>query len=381
MYVVECTSDAPASDSRNRTIRDRQHRMEAVDLIGTFILFQQSDLRTAPELFQIFAEATKLHYQAYMAELEQKEKVIDGKRTAIYRCPKDKYQISNATYTDNLNRETLLLENYKQRKDASSVEILCRYRPLGVQDWLMVETDFLTGACSLPGLVRKLQSVPDRWERSVFIGEDIAGNYNDQIPDGPVYRLFFLEEMVTSVPLSKKNEAYRKWLKALDDVHGPMPDLLRYGARLRTARSLASDPVFTEMIEAFPGALSPFGVRTPMDSELYDEAVKAYSQSDFIRAVDLLTAYINENGLSPEALNLLGASLRYIGKPSQGLSYLLLCLKVAPYTPYLAGNIALVLSDLGYPHLREITSELLLLAKDRWSQEELNKLNNHNTSK
>ena len=373
-YVVECVSTTSAPSSRNRNLTDRRYRIEAVDLIGAYILFRQSEFRSDGDLFQIFADATQLHYQAYLNDLEQEDRYSDGKPVTVYRCRKENYNISAATYRKDLDLHQLLKENYRRRKDEPAIALMARYGALGLSEWLMVERDFLTGGCSLPQLARKLQSVPDRLERSMIMADDPVGKYSGQIPENPVYRVLFLEEMVTSLPLSRKKEAYRDWIKSLGGVDGPIPELLRFCTKVCPSVQLPEEPVFTEMIEAFPGALSPFGVRTPMDSRLYDEAVKAYSGSDFAGSLDLLTTYVNENGLSPSALNLLGASLRYLGKSSRSLPYLILCMKLAPGTPYVAGNLILALKDLSYPHLDEMALALHPLTVEDWSRKEVEKL-------
>ena len=293
----------------------------------------------------------------------------------MYRCKTDKYNISHATYRKDLDIDTLLSENYRRRKDADAVELMAKYHPLSITDWLMVEKDYLLGNSSIPGFARKLQEVPDRLEQSIFMDNDNVGEYKGALPNKPHYRVFFLEDIVTSLPTNKKGYAYRLWVKSLDNVDGIMPELLRFCAKNRPSGSLPKDAVLTDVIEAFPGALSPWGIRAPIDSRLYDEAVKAYSNSDFQLAADLLTEHINNNGIQPVALNLLGASLRYLRHPKRALPYLLLCLKLEPNTPYVVGNIYLCLTQSGFHQGAALKTCLDPLANDSWSIEMLTNKN------
>ena len=371
-YVVECSASEAALSSRNKNIQDRRFRMEAIDLMGAYILFSRSSFKSEEALFQIFADATQLHYQAYLTDLVQEEKTIGGKPVTVYRCKTENYILSNATYREDISLEMLVKENYRLRKDAPSVELLERYRLLDINEWLQVERDFLTGDCSLPALPRRLQGVPDRLERSLLLKEDPVERYRSELPTEPHYRIFFLEEVVTSIPAARKAEAYEVWIRALDGGKGTMAKLLLFCARKRETATLPAEPVFTDVIDAFPGAVSPFGVRTPLDRELYDKAVAAYAKSDFSAAAELLSSFINENGLMPEALNLYGASLRYQGFPARALPYFLLALKADPSTPYVTGNLALALKDLEYPSLTEALKDLLPLADDPWSRQTIN---------
>ena len=370
-YVVECLNTTPAGSSRNKNIQDRRYRIEAIDLIGAYILFLQSPFKSAPDLFQLFADATQLHYTAFLSELKQEEKNGKDGRITIYRCKKENYHISEATYQKNVNMAVLLRDNYRHRKDAASVELLVKYGILDVGDWLEIERDFLTGNSSLPGLIRELHTIPDRLELSILMNDDPVGKYKEQIPEETCYRIFYLEEVVTALPVGKKESAYQLWANSLESAKGALPELLRFCVKRREKTDLPPDPVFTDVIEAYPGAISPFGSRAPMNKTLYDEAVIAYSESDFHQAKDLLFEYTNENGLQPEALNLLGATLRYLGEPARAISYFLLCLKYSSSTTYLLGNLALTLRDMDYPALPNLSETLLPLAKDDWSKKEL----------
>ena len=74
-YEVLCRRENGATSSRNKNILDRQLRLDAVDLIGAYILFKtQPDLPTS--LFQIYVEGINLHYNAYVEGIVQKEKTI-----------------------------------------------------------------------------------------------------------------------------------------------------------------------------------------------------------------------------------------------------------------------------------------------------------------
>ena len=130
----------------------------------------------------------------------------------------------------------------------------------------------------------------------------------------------------------------------------------------------------SEVIAAYPGAVSPTGIRQPIDENSYNLAAKAYARSDFKESIRLLKEAIDSEGISKKTLNLLGASYRFDGNAKEAMPYLLLCFKLDPNTPYLSGNIALCLDMLKYPRMKEALSFLLGYAKDDWSKMEINKL-------
>ena len=133
----------------------------------------------------------------------------------------------------------------------------------------------------------------------------------------------------------------------------------------------ADTACFTDVISSFIGAISPFGIRQPINKEKYSEAVRAYAKSDFKQSAEILKESIDTEGITPESLNLIGASYRFLNKPHDALPFLVLGFKLNPKTKYLVGNIALCLKLIGYPQMEEVCDFLMGYAIDEWSKNEI----------
>ena len=125
-YEVICKRENGAISSRNKNILDRQLRLDAVDLIGAYILFKtQADLPIS--LFQIYVEGINLHYNAYVEGIAQKEKTIKGEKCICYECKKENYKIESATYNRVIDVPSLLERHYVQDKGEVSANLMYEY--------------------------------------------------------------------------------------------------------------------------------------------------------------------------------------------------------------------------------------------------------------
>ena len=115
-------------------------------------------------------------------------------------------------------------------------------------------------------------------------------------------------------------------------------------------------------------------IRQPINNEKYFDAVRAYTNLDFRQSVDILKEAIDTEGISPELLNLLGASYRFLDKPHRALPFLLLAFKLNPKTNYLVGNVALCLKMINYPSMDDACHFLMSYAVDEWSKNEIKNL-------
>ena len=169
-YEVICKRENGTFSSKNRNILDRQLRLDAVDLIGAYILFkEQSELPVG--LFQIYVEGINLHYNAYVEGLVQKEKTINGNRCVCFECKKENYIIESATYNKVLDIQSLLEKHYSQNKGENAAKMLYDYDGFTPAQYVQLEQDFLTGATQIPSGVRLLQNIGDRFELTVFSTE------------------------------------------------------------------------------------------------------------------------------------------------------------------------------------------------------------------
>ena len=380
-YRVTCTVSGSSMLSRNRNITDRQNRITAVDLIGAYIVFTSSEQYSSlgSEYFQFVVDGIDLHYNAVVEGLQQKTQQVDGKQAQEYICKKDKYRIGYASYKKDLDLYSLVVNGYNKDKCERTARLLYNFRGFTAEQHLAMERDFLSGDTQLPSGVRSLQAVPDRFELSVYAPEQGVAMKTKQVsgecPETKPYSQFYYEEIVTSVSLSDKPEFYSLWRQPLSETGTIYESMLEFCARKCSTDKINRDEAtFSKVIETFPGAISPFGIRQPITDSLYNKAAAAYSESDFEKAAGLLRQSIDSEGISAETLNLLGASYRYLGRPEKAMPYLLLCLKLAPHTKFLAGNIAICMSEMGFRRMDDLSRFLLGYAVEEWSKEEINKL-------
>lgn len=376
-YKIFCTRSGKGMNSRNKNIADRQLRMTAIDLMGAYILYKSSGLSNdlGPDFFPIYVNGINLHYNAYLEGVRQEEVTHEGKPAICYVCKKDSYIITSATYQERIDIPSLLIQNYSNAKNESSAALLYKYPGFTSEQYVMLERDFLQGEVQLPDGIRGLQAKQDRFEQSVFDMSESSGLIPNKstIPETVPYSHFFLEELVTAASLKEKEIAYREWQKRLQKNSVYEEILLFCAQNCRQKTPSKNDASFCSVVSAFPGAVSPFGIRQPINNTSYQRASRAYSQSQFEDAISILEEIVDMEGISPEILNLLGASYRFVGKYKEAMPYLLLCLKLQPETPYLMGNIYMCLIQLGFQQKEALKSFLISLAKDSWSIEAINK--------
>lgn len=380
-YRVTCTASGSSMLSRNRNITDRQNRITAVDLIGAYIVFTSSEYYSSlgAEYFPFVVDGIDLHYNAVVEGLQQKTMQTGGNPVQEYVCKKENYRIDHATYKKNLDLYSLVIIGYNKDKCERTARLLYNFKKFTSEQHLAMERDFLSGDTQLPSEVRRLQSVPDRFELSVYAPDQgVALNLKkakDECPETKPYRQFYYEEIVTSAPLDGKQKFYLLWRQTLSDTMTVYESMLEFCSRNCSAGKTDHDEAtFSKIIETFPGAISPFGIRQPITDSLYNKAIAAYSTSDFKKAAGLLRLSIDSEGISAEILNLIGASYRYLGQPDKAMPYLLLCLKLDPNTQFLAGNIALCMKEMGFQRINDLCRFLLNYAREGWSKTEINKL-------
>lgn len=377
-YEVICRRTNESFSSRNKNILDRQLRLDAVDLIGAYILFKtQADLPIS--LFQIYVEGINLHYNAYVEGIAQKKKTIKGEKCICYECKKENYKIESATYNRVIDIPSLLEQHYVQDKGEVSANLMYEYEGFTSEQYVKLERDFLTGEAQMPQGMRLLQNINDRFELTVFsmdnedLNTALLKAKKMTVSSNP-YVQFCLEEMVTAAPLVDKVNYYKQWQNSLSSSQCVWEDVLLFCSQNTVKGKMSKESSFSGVIAAFPGAISPFGIRQPINNSSYNQAAQAYANSDFKESIRILKESIDNEGISPQSLNLLGASYRFDGNAKEAMPYLLLCFKLDPETPYLAGNLALCLQMMRHPKLKELLDFLNTYAKDDWSRNEIAKI-------
>lgn len=368
-YVVEEHSESHTTSSRNQNIAERRARLAALDVIGTYIIFKEwaEENGLDNRYFQIFADATALHYNADVIGFKP-QRVSDAQKSwNRWVCKKKDYNILSASYKNPEDLPTMLEISYSRNSNADNAALWYSHDP-SPERYFFFERDFLSGNASAPAEVRKARATEDAFSQSLF-SEETAEAVSIEL-EGPFLQFAYCE-LMTTAPLSAKQEYYSKWEASLGD--SLWEDVLAFCAR-NCRTPLPEGPTVCEAILAFPGGLNPLLMRHSTYEPLYDKGAQAYSQSDFQGAIEALGESIDIDGMSTRALNLLGGAYRLSGQPEKALPFLLLCAKMEPSTQYLCGNLVLCLSAMDYPRIKELCSQLEGIARDEWSVKQIEKL-------
>lgn len=374
-YVVTCKVPAQTSNSRVYTLAVSRTRLTAKNLIGASILFHEfaSCNKLDDSYFQMFVDCVSVNYKAEISDFVQKGSArSDGE--IIYECPKDKYRIHEASYRKITDLEDLLQTYYNTRKDSYSAGILYSHGNLSLKNSVSFFYEYLSGKARISETYSRLQSYHDRFDESVYSDNNqvlfaLVNNAAECVDKHMPFKSCCEIEMVTAARLKEKKTWYARWTNSLSrDVLAEQ--ILLFCSQKCTSVIPKENVLTTDLILAYPGAISPFALRKGLDSD-YSRAANLYSQSKFEEAAIFLEDAINLNGITDRTLCLLGASLRLSDKPEMALPYLILCTYLNPKTEYLAGNIALCLASLNFKNLENVLQELNELNIDSWSRKQI----------
>lgn len=214
-YMVLCFMKGLSLTSRNKNITDRQLRLDAIDLIGSYIVFRNEYSHVLPRYFQIVVDGIKLHYKAMIEDVRKKYKDIDGKSVLCYICPKDKYHINSASYIGDLDLLSLIEMNYERKKNEETANLFYDYEKFNSKHYIQLQEDFHKGNAVIPLGVRSQLQIEDRFERSIYADNNEQGKLLIQddetdIPKTEPYNRFYLEELVTSGALKNKDKCYQE---------------------------------------------------------------------------------------------------------------------------------------------------------------------------
>ena len=374
-YIVRCEIPISASGSRNQSLAVSRTRLTAKNIIGAGILFRDfaRENRLDDSYFQIFVDCAAVNYKAEVKGFVQKNTGND----IIYECPKDAYRLQDASYRKITNLKELLENYYNLRKDSYSAEKLYSYGNVSLQSSISFYHDFLSGNAQISETYSRLQSFNDRLEQALYSDntsmlDALIADAADCMETENPFRTNCAIELVTSAKVKDKKTYYEKWKTSLSrDVLAER--ILSFCSEKCMFPLPKENILTTDIILAYPGAISPFALKKGRDSE-YVKAASLYSTLKFEEAAALLEESINTQGITDKNLCLLGASLRLSGNPAKALPYLIICLYLNPKTEYLAGNIVLCLSALKFKYLDDILSQLKGSNIDSWSQQQIESL-------
>lgn len=376
-YIVVTGSQSTISDSRNQNILERRLRLNAVDVIGAYILYKDFATQNGltSDYFQVYADGVNLHYNAILVDLKQERIIRNDKVLFKYICNKSDYDIRSATYQPNINLYSLLVRHYQQQRNEYSAHLLCGYPQSTAKDYINVARDFYIGDSQIPAAIRQLQVSPDRLEESLYgTGnidlKSIVSEVVSSMPASHPYRELCYAMLVSSAPLKDKEKFYNTWCQEIKAVGNIWTDILSFCAT-KCASPRLSEMSISETIAAFPGAIAPHTIRYATYEPTFEAATQHYANSRFKESAQMLIESIDMNGIAPRTLNLLGASYRLDGNPTMAMPYLLLGFIIEPEAQYIVGNLALCLHQLKYPDIEQAIDFLSYYAKDAWSQEQL----------
>lgn len=374
-YVVRCEIPMSVSGSRNQFLAVSRTRLTAKNIIGAGILYRDfaKENRLDDSYFQIFVDCAVVNYMAELKGFIQKTTDRDG--CIVWECPKESYQLQDASYKKIADMKGLLQNYYNIRKDSFAAVKLYSHGNVSLQNSISFYHDFLSGKANISETYSRLQSYNNRLDESLYsdnkslldvLTTDAAKCMETDKP----FRTNCAIELVTSSRLKDKKTYYKKWESSLSkDV---IAERVLLFCMEKCSVPLPKENILTtDIILAYPGAISPFALRKGGEAD-YVKAANLYSALKFKEAAQLLEESINNQGITDKNLCLLGASLRLAGNPAKALPYLIMCLYLNPKTEYLAGNIVLCLSDLKFKYLDDIISQLNGCDIDSWSQDQLN---------
>ena len=376
-YIVTAGFQNGTLDFRNQNIQERRLRLNAIDVIGAYILYKDfaRKYELTSDYFQVYAHGINLHYNATLINLKQERIVKEDKLLYRYACDKSDYNIRCATYQPNTNLYSLLIRNYQQQRNEHSAKLLCNYPQATAVEYITVARDFFIGDAQMPTAIRQLQASPDRLEESLYgTGyldlKSVVSDVVSSLPTSHPYRELCYAMLVSTAPLKDKTKFYASWCREMESVTNIWVDIVLFCTK-RCAAPRLSEMSISETIAAFPGAISPHTIRYASYEPTYDAATQHYANSRFKESAQMLIESIDINGISPRTLNLLGASYRLDGNPKQAIPYLLLGFIMEPEAQYLVGNLALCLQQVNFPKIVTAIDFFSHYAKDSWSQEQL----------
>ena len=379
-YVVTYLRSDSEVSSRNRNIEDRRRRMEAIDLMGAYQLYLawcerlEVGEEAVDNLFQIFTDEIGYHYEADVYAVRREESA-EG---VVFRCRKSEFVITEADFPIDVDIVSIVRNNYNAQRDSYAASTLYSLKECSSEDYLRMMHDYLSGRALISSAVRSLQKKGgfERLDNSLytdldplFVAELSGAEMQISLDQAPPHSQFAWVDMVTSSAPADKERHYQSWKYSLYNDGSVWEDMLLFAAQKCTSPLPEEFPTVSEAIAAFPGAISPYGVRIGGTGELYAKAEAAYAASNTDEALHLLNESLSNEGVSKSALNLIGAVYRYTGEPTKGIPYLILGFMIDPDTRFLVGNLIASLDAIGYPRIVELAQFVSSYAKiDNWSK-------------
>jgi len=383
-YQVKCSLNRNIQGSRSLQLVLNRNRLKAVDLVGSYIIFKQLDFDFVPkdELFEAFVNYSNLSYESNVENFSGSNwETCDNMRCVNFECKKSDFVIGNTSVTADIDLAKMLMLNFRSHKSIKNACLLNESNSLNLGQQIDVELFTLRGNVKLNDKTSELLKLnPQTQLESSLFGNDSIMNtaVKNVLSEKNVFcnygNLMLSKILFTCIGSSEKDSIYKNMLKQLASCNGIWCYIQWFVA---SKIDLADFPGFDEatvfdVIGFYPGALNIYGMRITSPGEHYHLASNAFGENNMEYALELLQNEINMNGVSPQALNLIGASYRILNQPDKALPYLILAFYIDMNTPYLAGNTCLCLNALGFDGMAEISDYFIKLSTiDPWSKEQI----------
>jgi hypothetical protein len=383
-YYVKCRLTKNIQGSRTLQLALNRIRLKAVDLVGNYIIFKQLklDLQPKNDFFEAFVNYSNLNYNADIESFSGKHwRTCDNTRCVDFECNKDDYIVSDNFVLEQFDMKEMLLLDFRRKKTIRSACVLLELEPLNLGQYIEIERLFLRGNAQINESISNLLKTNPNYqlENSLFgndsVMELIAENIQKENNTFCDFGMIVLSKILfTSINNDKKNIVYSNYLNYISRLDGDWYKMQSFAAKNRDKLSFPSfsEATVFDVIEAYPGALNIYGLNIVSVGQNYQLAIEAFSNSNFDAAIELLRNEIDLNGVSSEALNLVGACYNQLDTPAKALPFLILALNINIETTYLAGNLCLCLKYLGYNDINEISEYFLNTVNiDAWSEQQI----------
>lgn len=388
-YRVKCMLNQDVTGSRHLKRIQNRLRLRAVDLMGNYIVFNSLNC-TIPDkdqLFQAFVDYNNLGFRAQVENLSTGQwDFCDGMRCITFACNTSHFIINDHHYPDEFDFSAIMMLDFRKNKSMRAACRILSAVPLTPYEYLGLEMLFLSGQAPLDSSTAKLQKlIPGgRLENSLFgadsLMHSIVVSGSESINGGcPFGEMVKAKIMFTGAGIYAKDSVYRVYLDNLAACDNLWNRVMFFAAMHRDLTDffgLEEATVF-DVIGAYPVALDVFGLRIGTGGNHYKQALEAFARGEMKISLDLLKDEVNFSGITPEALNLIGACYRILDRPEKALPYLLLAFYIDSETAYLTGNTCLCLDALGFNEIHELAAFFYNDNKtDNWSKEQISNLQN-----
>ncbi|PID93957.1 MAG: hypothetical protein CSA95_05705 [Bacteroidetes bacterium] len=361
--------------------------MRSSDMIGAYQLYRAYEKihDVGPSYFQLFSTYNDFNFevdasQFIAAEMIQHEDFI----TTSYTIAKKDFSINIEDFDlKGIRIKDMLYKDYSKKRIPERIDPFYASREFTASDYLLVYRELLQGLGSLSPQYDLLLKEKNTFAQSLRPSQDDAmlRTHCDSIAAdaaqhrGIVQQILYAE-LVTDAPTERKQGYYNAFLRALMPPQTLWEDMVAFCGEAISGESLTTSPTLFEAVGRFPGAINPHAIALHNErGEWYEKAEKAFSKEHIKQTLAHLEKSVNQEGINLRTLNLIGAAYRFTHQPERAMPYLILAYLIDPEAPFVSGNMALCLSEMGYDRTGEFVGFLHKNAPvDAWSKAQFDTL-------